>query len=70
MHIIYFLNRKCATLQLVNLSKSSTFQKFMYEDVKNISNKEIYHPGTLRLVRNCVIYTFFFKFVMYFHQSF
>lgn len=62
MHIIYFLNRKCATLQLVNLSKSSTFQKFMYEeDVKNISNKEIYHPGTLRLVRNCV---------MYFHQSF
>ena len=39
MHIIYFLNRKCATLQLVNLSKSSTFQKFIYEDVKNISNK-------------------------------
>ena len=68
MPITFFLNRKCATLQLVNLSKSSTFQKFMYEDVKNISNKEMYHPGNLRLVRNCVIP--FFKFVMYFHQSF
>lgn len=48
-HILPF--RKCASSQLQCLAKNGKLLKFMYQDnIREQSEKEIYQPGSLRLV--------------------